>query len=93
MATLTQRPAETEKQVPVRRSILALPELWGAIAIGFMWLAVLFDAVYGGDFVTQNASQTQSTTVPSAVFVSLFAFLGSVAVAKRAFRRGDEPRS
>lgn len=56
-----------------------------AVAIGAMWLAVLFTAVYGGDFTTVNAG-TQSTTTPSAVFVALFACIATASVAKRAFR-------
>jgi hypothetical protein len=87
MTTVTQRPAEARPQEPMRRSLLMVPELWGAVAIASMWVAVLFTAVYGGDFVSQNAGQTQSTVIPSAVFVALFALLASASVAKRAFRR------
>jgi hypothetical protein len=93
MSTVTQRPAEARHLEPERHTMPAMPELWGAIAIAFMWMAVLFTAVYGGDFVSQNAGQTQVTTIPSAVFVALFACLGSVAVARRAFRRDGESRS
>ena len=93
MSMDTQSPAEARHLEPARRSMPAMPELWGAVAIASMWLAVLFDAVYGGDFVSQNASQTQSTTIPSAVFVAFFAFLASTAVARRAFRRDGDSRS
>ena len=90
MSTVTQVPVEARHADPVRRGIPAMPELWGAVAIASMWVAVLFTAVYGGDFVSQNAGQTQATTIPSAVFVAFFALLASVAVARRAFRReGD----
>ena len=68
-----------------RASFLMLPQLWGAVAIAFMWLAVLFDGVYGNDFVSVTPGSS-STTIPSSVFVAFFAFLGSASVAKRAFR-------
>jgi hypothetical protein len=64
-----------------------MPELWGAVAIAFMWLAVLFASVYGGDFESVNGGGTNSTTIPSGVFVALFACLASMVVARRAFRR------
>jgi hypothetical protein len=93
MSTVTQSPLGARQLEPARRGVPAVPELWGAVAIGVMWMAVLFSAVYGGDFVSQNGSQTQVTTIPSAVFVSFFAFLASSAVAKRAFRREGGSRS
>ena len=66
-----------------------MPELWGTVAIASMWLAVLFASVYGGDFVSTNGAGSTATRIPSAVFVALFACLGTVAVARRAYRRGD----
>jgi hypothetical protein len=65
---------------------LLTPAFWGAVAIVVMWLAVLFTSIYGGDFVSVNASATNSTTIPSGIFVALFACLATVAVARRAFR-------
>lgn len=75
----------------LRSTLASTPEIWGATAIAFMWLAVLFASIYGGDFVSVNGGGTNSTTVPSGIFVALFAWLASMAVAKRAFRR--EPGS
>jgi hypothetical protein len=73
-----------------------MPELWWATAIASMWLAVLFTGIYGGDFVSTNAGATQSTTIPSAVFVAFFASVASIAVVRRAFQRDagsrDQPR-
>ena len=48
-------------------------EMWASLAISIMWLAVLFDAVFGPDFVTSSASGATTTTIPSAIFVALFA--------------------
>ena len=65
--------------------------MWASLAIIVMWLAVLFDGVYGADFVSTNGGGTNSTTtIPSAIFVALFAFLGTAAVAKYAFRRDKQ---
>ena len=50
-----------------------------------MWLAVLFDGVFGSDMVFTSSSGT--TTIPSAVLVALFALIGTASVAKRSFRR------
>jgi hypothetical protein len=61
-----------------------LKEMWGTIGIIAMWVAVLFDGVYGGDVVSMNGPTSQ-TVIPSAVFVAFFAFLATAALAKRAF--------
>ena len=53
-----------------------------------MWLAVLFDGIFGGDMIFANPS-SGTTIIPSAVMVALFAFIGTVSVAKRAFARRD----
>lgn len=63
---------------------LLVPEMWGTLAISLMWLAVLFDGIYGGDIVAVS-NDGSSTRIPSAVAVAFFAFLATAAVAKRAF--------
>ena len=67
---------------------LLVPAFWGAVSIVAMWLAVLFDGIYGSDMIFASPSNG-TTTIPSAVAVALFAFIGTVAVAKRAFARRD----
>jgi len=67
---------------------LLVPAFWGAVSIVAMWLAVLFDGIFGGDMIFANAG-SGPTIIPSAVAVALFAFVGTVAVAKRAFARRD----
>ena len=87
MTTMMHEPS-TDK--PVRQGIAArllVPGFWGALSIVTMWLAVLFDGIFGGD-MTFN-SPPDVTTMPSAVAVALFAVLGTSAVAKRAFSRRD----
>ena len=76
---------------PAREGIadrLLVPAFWGAVSIVAMWLAVLFVGIFGGDMIFANAG-SGPTVVPSAVGVALFAFIGTVAVAKRAFARRD----
>jgi hypothetical protein len=76
---------------PAREGIavlLLVPAFWGAVSIVAMWLAVLFDGIYGGNMIFANAG-TGPTIIPSAVAVALFAFIGTVSVAKRAFTRRD----
>jgi hypothetical protein len=76
---------------PARVSLagrLLVPAFWGAVSIVAMWLAVLFVGIYGGDMIFSNPSNG-TTTIPSAVAVALFAVIGTVAVAKRAFARRD----
>jgi hypothetical protein len=68
---------------------LLVPAFWGAVSIIAMWLAVLFDGIYGGDMIFANYGGNGPTTIPSAVAVALFAFIGTVSVARHAFGRRD----
>ena len=72
-------------QMPLddRHSWFEARDMWASLAIAAMWLAVLFDAVYGPDIVSVSA--TSSTRVPSAVVVALFAWLATRAVARYGF--------
>jgi len=87
MTTMT----EPSTHKPDRRDIasrLLVPEFWASLTIVAMWLAVLFDGVFGGDMVF--ARPPDVTTIPSAVIVAIFAVIGTSAVAKRGFgRRAD----
>jgi hypothetical protein len=67
---------------------LFVPAFWGVLAIVAMWLAVLFDGVFGGDMVF--SSPPNVTTIPSVVLVALFAVIGTASVAKRVFRRAND---
>lgn len=69
---------------PLASRWLTARELWGAVAMVTMWIAVLFTAIYGGDAIF-TSTDGSSSRLPSAVFVALFAFLASASVAKRAF--------
>jgi hypothetical protein len=90
MSTISHEP----RVVPDKRSWsgrLDVREMWAGLAIAFMWLAVLFAAVFGPDMVSSNAG-TNTTIIPSAVAVAFFASLGTWVVAKYGFgqrREGD----
>ena len=70
-------------------SRVLLPEMWATVAIVAMWMAVLFVGVYGGDVTFHNVDSS-SSTIPSVVFVALFAAIGTGSVAKRVFGRKSE---
>lgn len=67
-------------------------EMWAALAISAMWLAVLFDALFGPDFVSINGTGANVTRIPSAIIVALFAYLGTRVVARYDGRAGAEHR-
>ena len=87
MSVMTHEPSTGE---PVRQGIadrLLVPGFWATLSIVAMWLAVLFDGIFGGDMTFANPPGV--TTIPSVVLVALFAVIGTSAVAKRAFGRGE----
>ena len=65
-----------------------LPEVWASLAIGVVWLAVLFDAVFGPDLVVSNSSGL--TRIPSVIIVAAFAFLATRALARYGFRHHED---
>ena len=47
MATVSHEPARVAQEKRTWASQLAIREMWASLTIIVMWLAVLFDAVYG----------------------------------------------
>ena len=90
MASVSHEPVRYGHERPQWAEFLRIPEMWASVAIVAMWLAVLFDAVYGPSIVSTNGAGTQATTVPSAIVVALFAFLGTISVAKHGFGRDNQ---
>jgi hypothetical protein len=66
---------------------LLVTEMWASLAIAAMWIAVAVTAVWGTDFVTRSPGDN-STTIPSAIAVAVFASVGTWAVAKYGFGHG-----
>lgn len=85
MTTVPHGPLVSGRERPQWAEFLKIPEMWASLAIGAMWLAVLFDAVYGPNFVSTTPGGS-STTIPSAIFVAFFAWLGTISVAKYGLR-------
>ena len=70
-------------------SRILVREMWATVAIVAMWVAVLFVGVYGGE-ASFHGVDSSTSTIPSGVFVALFAAFGTGSVAKRVFGRGSE---
>jgi hypothetical protein len=66
---MTHEPS-TDK--PDRQGVAArllVPGFWGAVSIVAMWLAVMFDGIFGGDMVFGNNAGNGPTIIPSAVLL------------------------
>lgn len=87
MATISHEPLEAARDKRRWTDVL-VRETWVSRAVSVIWLSVLFDAVYGPDIVTRSAGG-DSSVIPSAVVVSVFAFLATWVVARYGLR---EPR-
>jgi hypothetical protein len=82
MTTLSHEPQATAR----RPWWLVARETWASVAIATIWLAVLFTAIFGPDIRSFDAGGN-TTTIPSAVAVALFALFATRAVAKYGYRR------
>ena len=83
MSTVSHHPAGS-MEYGSGTSMLLLRDMWASLAISAMWIAVAVSAVWGPNLVSSNGAGTQAVTVPSAIVVALFAFLGSWALLKAA---------
>jgi len=93
MTTLSPQAAPAAAQSPRWYPRVLVRETWASLAISIMWLAVLFDALFGPDFVSTSGSGASATTIPSAIFVALFAYLGTRVVARHGFGRSGDTGS
>jgi hypothetical protein len=59
--------------------------MWAALAIAVIWLAVLVDALFGPDIVTNNAGGF--ARIPSAIVLVFFAWLATWVIARHGFGR------
>ena len=85
MSTLSHEPSRAVRERFSWMELL-VSEMWASLAIAVIWLAVLFDAIFGPNIVNSTPGGT-SSTVPSAVAVALFAFLSTWVVARYGFRQ------
>jgi hypothetical protein len=86
MTTLSE---ESRVVAEERRSWLKLEAMWGSLSIIVIWLAVLFDAVYGPNMTFANGAQL--TNIPSVAVVAVFAMVATCVIATRVFgERGHQ---
>jgi hypothetical protein len=89
MSAVSHEPTASAQANRRWSSQLRVREMWASLAIIVIWLSVLVDAIVGPDIVNTSAGGDTST-VPSAVAVALFAFLATWVVAKYGLREGHE---
>lgn len=90
MSTLSPPAAPSAPEKPRWYTHVLVRETWASLAITAMWLAVLFDALFGPDFVSSSGAGTTVTRIPSAILVALFAYLGTRIVARYGLGRGRD---
>lgn len=83
MSTISHGAGSEPRRWDIRSVV---PEMWASIAITVMWLAVTACAIWGPDIATFSNDGSHAN-IPSAVIVAFFAWLGTHAVARYAFRR------
>ena len=85
MSTVQPESQRLSSGTPVWTQLL-VPEMWASLAITAMWVAVFITAIWGPD-ARFSSNDGNSSTIPTAVFVTVFAFLGTWVVARHGFRR------
>jgi len=85
MSTISHEPIRVDHE-RTRWSPRLAPEMWTSLAITAMWVAVFVTAIWGPDAQFDSNDGSRST-IPVAVFVTVFAFLGTWVVARRGFRQ------
>jgi hypothetical protein len=90
MTSMSHEPAASASW-PTWRVVLSMREMWASLAIAVVWLSVLFTAIWGPNIVSMSGAGTNTSTVPSAVVVALFAFFATWVIAKHGYGRRNEP--
>jgi len=62
--------------------------MWASLTIFAMWIAVAVSSVWGPDAVF-HSNDGNGSTIPTGVFVALFASIGTWAVAKHVLRHSN----
>jgi hypothetical protein len=86
MSTMSHEPSRPVQEPSRWWSLQLVPEMWASIAIAAMWVAVFITAIWGPN-ATFAGNDGNSSTIPTAVFVTVFAFLGTWVVARCGFRQ------
>jgi len=85
MSTMSHEPSRLVQERP-RWWSLRPPEMWASLAITAMWVAVFITAIWGPD-ARFSSNDGSSSTIPTAVFVTVFAFLGTWVAARYGYRQ------
>ena len=88
MSTLSHPPTATDAERGWSTLLLRARDLWASLAICAMWIAVAVTSVWGPDAMF-HANDGSASTIPSGIFVALFATIATWAVAKHVLRRSD----
>ena len=86
MSTMSHDPSRVMHERPRWEWLRLVPEMWASLAITAMWVAVFVTAIWGPD-ASFHSVDGSSSTIPTAVFVTVFAFLGTWVVARYGFRQ------
>lgn len=86
MSTMSHGRSQVVHERPRWSSLPLIPEMWASLAITAMWVAVFVTAIWGPD-ARFSSNDGNSSTIPSAVFVTVFAFFGTWVVARYGFRQ------
>lgn len=89
MSTMSHEPSRPVRVGPRWSELRRVPELWASLAISAMWVAVFVTAIWGPD-ARFTSNDGNASTIPTAVFVTVFAFLGTWVVARYGFRQRHE---
>jgi hypothetical protein len=86
MSTVSHEPSRVTHERSRWEWLRLVPEMWASLSITAMWVAVFITAIWGPD-ASFHSVDGSSSTIPTAVFVTVFAFLGTWVVARNAFRQ------
>ena len=85
MSTMSHEPSGIVRERARWEWLRVVPEMWASVSITAMWVAVLATAIWGPD-ASFHSVDGSSSAIPTAVFVTVFAFLGTWVVARYGFR-------
>ena len=86
MSTMSHEPSQLVRERRRWDRLRLVPEIWASLSITAMWVAVFITAIWGPDASFRSVDGS-SSTIPTAVFATVFAFLGTWVVARYAFRQ------
>lgn len=86
MSMMSHEPSRVAHEPSRWSSLLRVTDMWASLAITAMWVAVFVTAIWGPD-ARFNGNDGSSSTIPTAIFVTVFAFFGTWIVARHGFRQ------